>query len=154
MGPQTFQDWKHPNAVMKVFGGLLVDLHDLMYYGALYKGTWEFIKHKSHNMMYILDEQRHPKELCINHGIKIQVDDWEGKGIPLMSRGTRNHWCRAGDRRNHLVWLTQHLVRCFGTHNPPFLLQLQWLFKIKFQNDDGAFLEYCSALTLTTILEY
>jgi hypothetical protein len=42
---------------------------------------------------------------------------------------------------------------CYGTLNGRLPWQLQRLFKMKLQNEDGAFVEYWAALALTTIAE-
>jgi hypothetical protein len=72
MVPQNCHDGKHPNAMIKDFSALLDNTQDAMHCVAIYSGTQEFIKHRSLNKMYILDEQLHAMELCIYHGIKIQ----------------------------------------------------------------------------------
>jgi hypothetical protein len=46
------------------------------------------MKHKSRNKMYILDGQLHAIELCIYHGIKIQVEGLDGERISEMCRCT------------------------------------------------------------------
>jgi len=51
------------------------------------------------------------------------------------------------------VWVTQCLGRCYDALNGRLPRQLQRLFKIKLQNEDGAFVEYWLALALTTIPE-
>jgi len=51
---------------------------------AIYSGTREFIKHKSRNKTYISDEQLHAVELCIYHGIKVQVESLDGARISQM----------------------------------------------------------------------
>jgi hypothetical protein len=51
------------------------------------------------------------------------------------------------------VWLKQRRGRCYGTLNGGLPWQLQRLFKIKLQNEDGAFVENWLALALTTIPE-
>ena len=40
----------------------------------IYNCVREFNKHKSRNKMYISDEQLHPMELCIYHGINVPVE--------------------------------------------------------------------------------
>ena len=51
------------------------------------------------------------------------------------------------------MWVKQHTGRCYGAQNVRVLWQLQRLFKIKLQIEDGAFVEDWIALPLTTILE-
>jgi len=70
-----------------------------------------------------------------------------------MCRCTGNQSWRGGDRRNDWVWVKQRPGRCYGALNGHVPWQLQQLFKIKLQNEDGAFVEYCLALALTTIPE-
>jgi len=65
MGPQIRRDGDHPDAMIKDFRALLVNTQDATHRVAIYRGTREFIKHKSRNKMYISDEQLHAMELCI-----------------------------------------------------------------------------------------
>jgi len=51
------------------------------------------------------------------------------------------------------VWVKQHPGRCYGALNGRLPWQLQRLFKIMLQNENRAFVEYWSALALTTIPE-
>jgi len=92
-------------------------------------------------------------ELCICHGIKVQVEGLDGECITQMWRCTGSQsWC-GGDRRNDWVWVKQRPGRCYGGLNGRLPWQLQRLFKIKLLNKDGAFVEYWLALALTTIPE-
>ena len=70
-----------------------------------------------------------------------------------MCRCTGSQSWRGGDRRNDWVWVKQRPGRCYGALNGRLPWQLQRLFKIKLQNEDGAFVEYWLALALTTIPE-
>jgi hypothetical protein len=70
-----------------------------------------------------------------------------------MCRCTGSQSWRGGDRRNDWVWVKQRPVGCYGALNGRLPWQLQRLFKIKLQNEDGAFVEYWLALVLTTIPE-
>jgi len=65
MGPQNRRDGKHPDAMIKDFRLLLDNTQDATHRTETYSSTREFIKHKSRNKMYILDEQLHAMELCI-----------------------------------------------------------------------------------------
>jgi hypothetical protein len=51
------------------------------------------------------------------------------------------------------VWLKQRPVKRYGALNGHLPWQLQRLFKIELQNEDGAFVGYWLALALTTIPE-
>jgi len=119
----------------------------------MYSGTQGFIKHKSRNKTYISDEQLHAMELCIHHGIKVQVEGFGGEHISQICRCTGSQSWRRGDRRNDWVWVKHHPGRCYGALNGRLPSQLQRLFKIKLLNEDGAFVEYWLALALTTIPE-
>jgi len=153
MGPQTCRDGKHPDAMIKDFRALLDITQDATHCVAIYNSTREFIKHKSRNKMYILDEQLHAMELCIYHDMKVQVEGFECERISQMGRCTRSQsWCRE-DRRNDWVWVKQCPGRCYVALNGRLPWQLQRLFKIKLQNKDGDFVEYWLALALTTIPE-
>ena len=70
--------------MIKDFRTLLDNTQDAMHRVPIYSGTWEDIKHKSHNKMYISDEQLHAMELCIYHGIKVQVEGSDGECISQM----------------------------------------------------------------------
>jgi hypothetical protein len=70
-----------------------------------------------------------------------------------MSRCTGRQSWHGGDRQNDWVWVKQGPWRCYGVLNWHLPWQLQCLFKIKLQNEDGAFFEYWLALALTTIPE-
>jgi len=88
MRPQYCRDGDHPDSMIKDFRALLDNTQDATHRAAIYSGTWEFIKHKSRHKMYILDEQLHAMELCIYHGIKVQVESLEGEQISQMGRCT------------------------------------------------------------------
>jgi len=153
MGPQNRRDGKHPDAIINDFRALLDNTHDATHHAATYCGTRVFRQHKSRNKTYISDEQLHPMELCIFHGIKVQVEGLEGERISQICRCTGSHsWC-GGVRRNVWVWVMQRPGRCYGALNGYLQCQLQRLFKIELQNEDGAFVEYRSAVALTTIPE-
>jgi len=153
MGPHNRRHGQHPDAMIKDFRALLANTQDAMHHAAIYSGTQEFIKHKSRNKTYILDEQLHAMELCIYHGIKVQVEGLEGEHISQIGRCTGTQSWRGGDRPNDWVWVKQRPVRCYGALNRRLPWQLQRLFKIKLQNEDTAFVEYWLALALTAIPE-
>jgi len=139
--------------MIKDFRALLDNTQDTTHPVAIYSGTQEFIKHKSRNKMYILDDQLHTMELCIYHGIKVQVEGWDGERISQMCRCTGSQSWHWGDRRNDWVWVKQRPGRCYGALNGRLPWKLYWLFKVKLQNEDGAFVVYWLALALTTIPE-
>jgi len=89
-------------------------------------------------------------ELCIYHGIKVQVDSLEGERIFRIGwcRKSQNWWDR--DRLN--VWLCVKELpgRCYGELIGRLPYQLPRLFKIKLLDEDGASVEYLSVLALTT----
>jgi hypothetical protein len=153
MGPQNHRDGKHPDAMIEDFTALLDNTQDAMHRVTIFNGTQEFLKHKSYNTTYILDEQLHSMEVCIYDGIKVQVERFQGECISQICRCTGSQsWCR-GDQRNDLVWVKQHPGRCYGALTGRLPWQLQPLFKVKLLNEDGAFVEYWLALALTTIPE-
>jgi hypothetical protein len=84
MGSQNRPDGKHPDAMIKDFRALLDNMQDSMHRSAISSGTREFIKHKSCNKTYTSDEQLHAMELCIYHGMKVQVEGLEGERISQM----------------------------------------------------------------------
>jgi len=103
--------------MIKDFRALLDNIQDAMHRVAIYSGTLEFIKHKSRNKMNISDEQLHAMELCIYHGIKVQVDGVYGECISQMCRCTGSQSWRGGDRLNNGVWVKQCPERCYGALN-------------------------------------
>jgi len=154
VGPQNHRDGMHPDGMIKVFRALLDNTQDAMHHVAIYSGLREFIKHKSRNKTYISDEQTHAMDLCIHHGIKVQLEGLDGERISVIGRCTGSQsWCR-GDQWNNLVSETQCPGRCYGAPNGLLPCQLQRLFKIKLLNKDGAFVEYWLTLALTSIPEY
>jgi hypothetical protein len=84
MGPQNRRDGKHPDAKIKDLRALLDNTQDETHCVAIYSGTREFKKHKSRNKTYISDEQPYAMELCIYHGMKVQVEGLEGERISQM----------------------------------------------------------------------
>jgi len=92
-------------------------------------------------------------ELCTYLGIKVQVEGLEGERISQICRCTVSQSWRGGDRQNDWAWVTQCPGRWYGALNGRLSWQLQWLFKIKLLNEDGAFVENWLALALTTIPE-
>jgi len=142
MGPQNRRDVIHPDAIIKDIRALLDNTQHATHRVAIYSGTREFINHKSHNKTYISDEQLHAMELCIYHGIKVQVECLDGESISQMDRCTESLSCHRGDRRNNWVWVKQRLGMCYGALDGRLPWQLHWLFKINLLNEDGAFLEY------------
>ena len=103
MGPQNRRDEKHPDVMINESRALLDNTKDETHRAALYSGTREFIPHKSRNKTYISDEQLHAMELCIYHGIKVQVEGLEAELISQMCRCTGSQsWC-GWDRQNNWV---------------------------------------------------
>jgi hypothetical protein len=74
MGPQNSHDEKYPNTMVKDYRALLNNTGDVMHCVVIYRGTRELIKHKSHNMTFILHKKLHALELCIFHGIKVHAE--------------------------------------------------------------------------------
>jgi len=81
IGPPNCRDGKHPDAMIKDFRALLDNMQDATHRTAIFSGMRECIKHTSHNKTYISDEQLHAMELCIQHGIQVQVEGLEGERI-------------------------------------------------------------------------
>jgi len=153
MAPQNLHDVNHPGAMIKDFRALLDNTQDAMHSSAIFSGTREFIKPKSHNKTYISDEQLHAIELSICHCISVQVEGLEGERISEKCRCTGSQTWRGEDRWNDQVWVKQFPGRCYGALNGHLPSYLQQLFKFKLQNKDGAFVEYWLARALTTIPE-
>jgi len=98
MGPPNRRDGNHPDAMIKDLRAILDKTQDAMHLVPIFSGTREFIKYKSRNKTYMLDEQLHAMELCICHDIKVQVEGLEGERISQMCRFTGSQSWRGGDR--------------------------------------------------------
>jgi hypothetical protein len=70
--------------MIKDLRSLLNNTQDAMHCASIYRGRREYIRHKSRNKTYISDEQLRAMELCIFHGIKVQVQSLEGECISQM----------------------------------------------------------------------
>jgi len=153
MGPQNRRDGKHPNTMIKDFKSLLENTPDVTHSMAMYSSTCVFIKRKHHNKSSISDEQLQAMELSIYHGLKVQVEGFDGERMSRMGPCTRSPSWREEDPRNDWVWLMQQPGRWYGTLHGSLPWQLQRLFTIQFLNNDGAFIETWLAVALTTIPE-
>jgi len=139
--------------MIKDFRALLDNTQDSTHSVRIYTCARTFLKHRSRNKPYTSDEQLHAMELCIYHGIKVEVECVEGEGISQISQCTGSQSWRGGDQPNDWVWVKQRPGSCYGALNGRLPLQLQPIFKIKLLNEDGAVLEYWLALALNTIPE-
>jgi len=101
MGPQNHRDGKPPEAMIKHFRAVCINMQDTLHRLAIYSGRLEFIKHKSRNKTYISDKQLHTMELCIYHDIEVQVEGLKGERISEMCRCTGSQTWRAEDPQNH-----------------------------------------------------
>jgi hypothetical protein len=153
IGPQHRHDGEHPDTMIKLFRTLLDNTQEAMPPAATYSGSHVFIQHKSRKKRYIADEQLHAMELCIYHGIQVQVESFKGECISQICRCAGSQNWRGGDWLNDWVCVKQHPGRCYGMLNGRLPWQLPQLLKIKLQNQDGAFVEYWLALALTTLPE-
>jgi hypothetical protein len=72
--------------MMKNFRAFLNNTQDAMHRVAICSGTQEIMKHKSRNKTYISDEQLRAMELCIYHGINVEVEGSDGEHISQMCR--------------------------------------------------------------------
>jgi hypothetical protein len=140
-----------PDDMIKDLRALLDNTEDATHCTAIYSGTQQFRMHKSGNKTYISNEQQPTMELCIYHCITVQIEGLEGESISQMCRCTGSQGWRRGDRRNDWGWVKRRPGRRSGVLNGRLPWQLQELFKINFQNQDEAFVEYWLALALTTI---
>jgi len=109
MGPQNRHDGKHPDSMIKDFRALLHNTQDATHHVAIYTGTQELIKHKSHTKTYISDEQLQAMELRIFLGITVQVDALDGERISHICRYTGSQSWIGGDPPNDWVWVKQCL---------------------------------------------
>jgi hypothetical protein len=125
MGPQNCCDGMHPDAMIKDLRALLDITQDATHCVAIFNGTWELLKYKSRNKTYISDGQLHAMEICIYHGIKVQVEGLDGERISQMCRCTGSQSWRRGDRWNDWVWVKQCTGRCYGVLNGYLPSQLQ-----------------------------
>jgi hypothetical protein len=83
--------------MIKELRALLDNTQDATHRMAIYCGTWEVIKHQSRKKTYISDEQQHAMELCIYHGIKVQVEGLDGERISEMCQCTGSQSWRGGE---------------------------------------------------------
>jgi hypothetical protein len=154
MGPWNHDDdGKHSYSGIKDLRALRDNERDPTHHAAIYCGMPEFILCKSGNRMYISDKQLYAMDLCIYHGLKLQLGGLEGEPISQMCQYTGSQSWGKGDWLNDRVWITQYPGRCYGELNGCLSCQPQWLYKIKLQDEDGASVEYWLALGLTTIPE-
>jgi hypothetical protein len=107
MGPHNRHDGKHPDAKIRDFRALVDNMQDITHLVTIFNGTREFLKHKSRNKTYLSDEQLHAMELCIYHGMKVQVEGLEGECISQICRCTESQSWHGGDRQNDCVWGNQ-----------------------------------------------
>ena len=128
MGPQNHPDGQHPDAMIKDFRALLDNTQDATHRMAIYSGTLKCIKHKSCNKTYMSDEQPHPMDLCIYHGIKVQVEGLEGERMSQMCRCTDSQNWRGGDQWNDWVWVKQCPGGCHAALNGHLPWQRQQQF--------------------------
>jgi hypothetical protein len=125
MRPQNRRDGKHTNTIINDFEAFLDNTQDAMHRTAIYSGMREFIMYQSRNMTYMSNEQLHAMELCIYHGIKVQVEGLEGEHISQMCQCAGRQIWRAEDRRNDWVWVKQCPGSSYGALNGCLLWQLQ-----------------------------
>jgi len=97
MGHQNRLDRNDPVTMIKDFRALRDNTQHATRHVALYSCTREFIKDKSRNTTYISDEQLQAMELCIFHGIKVQLEDLDGERISQMCRCTGSQSWHGGD---------------------------------------------------------
>jgi hypothetical protein len=81
MGPHNCRDGKHPDAIIKDFSTVLDNTQHTTHDVTIFNGTRDFVKYKSRNKMYISVEQLHTMDLCIYHGIKVQVEGLDGERL-------------------------------------------------------------------------
>jgi hypothetical protein len=122
MGPQNRHNGEHPDTMIKDFIALLNNTQDIMHYMAIYSGMRGFIKQKSHNKMYISNEQLDAIELCTQHGINVQVKGLDGECISQMCRYTGSQNWHGGNPPNDWVWVKQRPARCYSALKG----RLQW----------------------------
>jgi len=89
-------------------------------------------------------------ELCVYHGIKVQVENLDGERISQICRCTGSQSWHSGNQRNNWLLANECPKRCNGVLNRPLPWKPQQLFKINLLNADSAFVEYWLALGLAT----
>jgi hypothetical protein len=125
MGPQNGHDGKHPDAMITDFRPLVDNTQNPTHRMAICSGTGEYIMHKCLNKTYISDEQLHAMELCIYHGLKVQVQGLDCERISQICGYTGSRNWHGGYRRYHSAWVKQRPGRCYGMLNGRLLWQLQ-----------------------------
>jgi hypothetical protein len=93
--------------MIKDFRALVDNTQDTTHHAAIYSGTPAFMKNKRCNKTYKSDEQLPAMELCIYHGIKVEVEGLEGEYISQICQCTGSQRWHGGDRRNNQVWVIQ-----------------------------------------------
>jgi len=97
MGPQNHLHGKHPDGRSNDFRALLDNSQDATHHVPIYNGTREFIKQLCCNQTYISDEQLHAMELCIYHGIQVQLEGEEIERISQMCQCAGSQSWRGGN---------------------------------------------------------
>ena len=150
ISPQN--DSKHPDGLLKHFGAL-VDSVDVAQSSALYNGTREFLLRRRPKRDEILDDELRRAEICIYHAIKVEVDDYDGERKTQMCRCTGNQHWRGGESRNDWVWVRQRPGPVYGALQGRLPCQLLRLFKMRFQDDDGYWVDHWMTFARKTIAE-
>jgi len=125
VGPQNRHGGRYPDAMIKECRALLDNTQDVRHRLTIFNGMGEVIQHQCRDMMYTSDEQLHAMELCIYHGIDVQVEGLQGEHISELRRCTGSQSWRGEDRRNTWVWVKPRPGRCFGQLNGRLPSQLQ-----------------------------
>ena len=151
ISPQN--DNKTPDGQLKHFGAL-VDSIDVVQRSALLNGTRDFLQRRLPKRDEILsDEELRKAEICIYHAIKVEVDDLDGDKKTQMCRCTGEKPWRGAQKRNDWVWVRQRPGPVYGALRGRLPCQLLRLFKLRFRNDGGIWVDHWMAFALTTVAE-
>jgi hypothetical protein len=153
IGPQAQKGKDDGDALIKDFGALLDSTEDPSQREALYNGVREIIKQRSSNGTYLSDDQLLAVELCVYHGVKVEVEDLNGDRQFQICRCTGNQPWRGRDRRNDWVWVKQRQGMVYGALQGRLPWKLLRLFKLKHRNEEGCEVENWLAFAQTTVPE-
>ena len=150
ISPQN--DSKTPDGQMKHFGAL-VDSTDVVQRSALLNGTRDFLLRRLSKRDEILDEELRKAEICIYHAVKVVIDDMDGERKTQMCRCTGEKPWRGAQKRNDWVWVRQRPGPVYGALHGRLPCQLLRLFKMRFRNDSGCWVDHWMAFARTTVVE-
>src|SRR6266404_1433650 len=101
----------------------------------------------------LLDGELRNVEICKYHAVKVEVNDMDGERKMQMCRCTGQQLWRGGQTRNDWVWVRQRPGPVYGALHGRLPCQLLRLFKLRFRNDGGYWVDHWIAFARTTVAE-